>query len=64
MKFIINTLQRFYSSQSIKLSPLGRWKLVKNTEKQYERQDRSNSDHCGVCHYNEIKNSTTKNKLY
>ena len=55
MKEIINTLQKFYHTQSIRLSPLGRWKLVKNTEQQYERQDRSNSDHCGVCHYSEIK---------
>ena len=64
MKFFINIIQRIYSSQSIKLSPLGRWKLVKNTQQQYERQDRSNSDHCGISHYNEIKKLRSKNKLY
>ena len=64
MKLIINALQRFYSTQSIKLSPLGRWKLVKDTEQQYQRHDRSNTDHCGVCHYNDIKRNEKKIKLY
>ena len=63
MKTIIKTLRRFSSFSRIpnKTSNLGRWNIV-DTNKQFERVDRSNNDHCGSCLYHDLKKSTIQKK--
>lgn len=63
MKVIINAIQRVssFSFYSTYRNNLGRWKVIE-AEKQFERQDRSNNDHCGICHFSDFKNINPTHK--
>lgn len=62
MNAIINVIQRIssFSFASTYRNNLGRWKLIE-ARKQFERQDRSNNDHCGVCHFSDFKKIVPSN---
>jgi hypothetical protein len=46
-KYLLHTIKKLFSKQLP--SPLGRWKIEKNTKKINNKIDLSNEDHCGPC---------------